>query len=141
MISGLLIVAKIFDLYKVKKYKELFNYLIVGGLTTVVSIVTYYIFRLFIENYEICTVLSWIFAVLFAYFTNRKYVFNSNESNILKEFLTFVSSRILSLLLELFTMFILVDLIGVNDKISKIFVQFIIIVVNYVFSKLFVFKK
>ena len=122
------------------KAKEIINYLIVGGCTTVVSIVTYIIFREFISNYLVCTVLSWIFAVLFAYVTNRIFVFHSKEKNILSEFCSFIFSRVLSLIAEMVCMFLLVDFIHVNDKISKIIVQFIIIVLNYIFSKMFVFK-
>lgn len=141
MISILLICGFFMTLYKSsEKIKEIINYLIVGGCTTVVSIVSYYIFRLFIDNYLICTVLSWIFAVLFAYVTNRIFVFHSKEKNILSEFASFIFSRVLSLLAELVCMFLLVDVISINDKISKIIVQFIIIVLNYIFSKLFVFK-
>ena len=99
-------IKKLSNLYK--KYKEIINYLIVGGLTTVVSIVSYYVVKQFIfkENtqvfIQISTVISWVLAVLFAFFTNKKYVFES-------------------------------------DKKGK--VQPIIVILNYVFSKLFVFKK
>lgn len=123
-----------------KKYKEAVNYLIVGGLTTVVSILSYWILRFFIESYEICTIISWIFAVAFAYVTNRKYVFHSNNENKIKEFLDFIFSRILSLLAEFASMYILVNFLNIDDRISKVIVQFIIVVLNYVFSKLFVFK-
>ena len=65
-----------------KKYKEIVNYVIVGGFTTIVSILSYYFFRIFLQNYVLCTILSWIAAVSFAYITNRKYVFHSKEKNI-----------------------------------------------------------
>ena len=122
------------------KQKEIINYLIVGGCTTVVSIVSYNIFRIYITNYLICTVLSWILAVLFAYVTNRMFVFHSKEKNIISEFCSFIFSRVLSLIAEMACMFLLVDFIHINDKVSKVIVQFIIIVLNYIFSKLFVFK-
>lgn len=142
MISLILFLIFLLDKYDRldKKYKEAVNYLIVGGLTTVVSICSYYLFRLFIKEYIICTVLSWIFAVLFAYFANRKYVFHSKEQNILKEFVEFIFSRLLSLLAEVATMYILVDFLSIPDRISKIIVQVIIVILNYIFSKLFVFK-
>ncbi len=138
---------KIFDLYK--KYQEIINYLIVGVLTTVVSIVTYFIFSLIldIENnilFILANVLSWICAVVFAYITNKKFVFNtitSNKKEELKVFSMFVSSRITTLLIELAFMFITVKVILINDKIAKVIAQFIVIVLNYVLSKLFVFKK
>ena len=143
MISLLLLSIYIINLYNnlSDKYQELINYLIVGVLTTIVSIVSYYIFRLFIDNYLICTIISWIIAVLFAYITNRTFVFKSKDKNITKEFISFIVSRLLSLGIEVISMMLLVDVISFDDRISKIIVQFIIIVLNYVFSKIFVFKK
>lgn len=142
MISGIILVSFLLEKYNKlnKKYREAVNYLIVGGLTTIVSITSYYLFRLFLKNYVLCTVLSWIVAVLFAYVTNRKYVFYSKEERIFKEFCEFVFSRILSLLAEIAVMYILVDFLSIEDRISKIIVQVIIVILNYVFSKLFVFK-
>lgn len=137
----------IINLYK--KYQEIINYLIVGVLTTVVSIVTYFLFSLIldIENnilFILANVLSWICAVIFAYITNKKFVFNtttSNKKEEIKVFSMFVSSRITTLLIELAFMFVTVKIILINDKIAKVIAQFIVIVLNYVLSKLFVFKK
>lgn len=143
MIAGILLIIfglKIYDGLD-NKIKEILKYLIVGGLTTVVSIVSYYIVRLFIENYLVCTVISWIFAVAFAYITNRVFVFNSKRENVFKECTEFVFSRILSLVAEVAVMYLLVDFLNISDKISKIIVQVIIVILNYVFSKLFVFKE
>ena len=133
------IVRKVMKLYY--KYKEIINYLIVGGLTTLVSIGSYAVFRVFIHNYVVCTVLSWITAVLFAYITNRIFVFESKNKKILIEFIKFIGCRLLTLGSELITMWILVDLLNINDMISKIVVQFIVVVLNYVFSKILVFRK
>lgn len=130
------LVKKAVSLYK--KYKEVINYLIVGGLTTLVSVGSYAIFRIF-SGYMASTVLSWITAVIFAYITNRKYVFESKNSNILVECIKFVSCRLATLGSELLAMYILVDLIKLNDMISKVLVQFIIVILNYVLSKLIVF--
>ena len=138
---------KIFELYK--KYQEIINYLIVGVLTTVVSIVTYFLFSLIldIENnilFILANVLSWICAIIFAYITNKKFVFNtttSNKKEEVKVFSMFVSSRITTLLIELAFMFITVKVMLINDKIAKVVAQFIVIVLNYILSKLFVFKK
>lgn len=77
----------------------------------------------------------------FAYITNRKYVFHSNEKNIYREFFEFTCSRILSLLSEVAVMFILVDFLSIQDKLAKIIVQIIIMILNYIFSKLFVFRE
>ncbi len=140
-------INKIKKLYK--KYEEIINYIIVGVLTTIVSIASYYFFRFLIftkdSNFDIqvCTVISWILAVLFAFVTNKRYVFKSKEkgkSEIIEMF-KFYGSRLTTLLIEMLSMYILTDLINVNDKLSKILVQFIVLVLNYLFSKLFVFKK
>jgi len=143
MISILLLGVFILNKYNSlnDKIKEAVNYLIVGVLTTVVSVISYNIFRFVISNYLICTILSWVVAVLFAYITNRKYVFRSNEKNIVKEFVEFIFSRLLSLLAEVAIMYVLVDFLTISDRISKLIVQVIIIILNYVFSKLFVFRK
>ena len=131
------------------KYKEIINYLIFGVLTTVVSIVTYVLFAnlLFPEKtditVQISNVLSWICAVIFAYITNRKYVFNSKSQGKekYKEIFNFFIARFSSLLIDMALMFVLFSLMHLNDTISKIIVQFVVVVVNYIFSKLFVFKK
>ena len=123
------------------KYKEIINYLIVGVLTTIVSLVSYYIFRVFISSYQVCTILSWIAAVLFAYVTNKIFVFESKEKSILVEFPEFVGSRILTLLFEMVFMIVTVEIIHINDRIAKLIVQVFITIFNYLLSKLFVFKK
>lgn len=143
MLSILIICILVLNIYNnlSEKMKEIVNYVIVGGCTTLVSILSYYIFRVFIESYMVCTVLSWICAIIFAYITNRIFVFHSKEENVVKEFISFIFSRIVSLLAEIACMYALVDFLGINDRISKIIVQVIIIVLNYILSKIFVFKK
>lgn len=136
---------KIKELYT--KYEEIINYLIVGVLTTIVSLATYFICtETFLDpnkklELQIANIISWVFAVAFAYFTNRKYVFKSKNKNMLKEASSFVGSRILSLLMDMFTMFIIVSVLHLNDKIGKLVSQVIVTVANYILSKLFVFKK
>ena len=118
-----------------------------GGLTTVVSLGVYYACVLTVLDphnpvqLQVANVISWIAAVLFAYFTNRKYVFESHDPNMLREGAAFFASRIGTLLMDMGTMFVLVTLLGFNDKIAKLIVQVIVTVGNYVFSKFFVFKK
>ncbi len=136
---------KLLKLYK--KYEEIINYLIVGGLTTVVSLSVYYICVLtFLDpnvalELQIANVISWVFAVTFAYFANRIFVFKSKNQKKTKEALSFYTSRIATLLMDMGIMFVLVTLLHGNDKIAKLIVQVIVIVANYVLSKLFVFKK
>lgn len=136
---------KIITMYQ--KYKEVINYLIVGVLTTMVSLVIYYGLVLTILNPEksielqIANIISWIGAVLFAYLTNRKYVFQSTNKKKKKEFLAFLSSRVVTLILDMLIMYFGVTLLKGNDKILKIISQIIIIIANYILSKCFVFKK
>ncbi len=136
---------KIWNLYK--KYEEIINYLIVGVLTTVVSLGVYYICTITFLNphdafqLQVANIISWIFAVIFAYFTNRIFVFKSKEKNMIKEASSFIGSRIVSLLMDMGAMFIIVSLLGFNDKIGKLVSQVIVTIANYVLSKIFVFKK
>ena len=136
--------SKIIDL--LKKYKEVVMYLIFGVLTTIVSLVSYYLLTITIFNpdnailLQVANVLSWIISVLFAYITNRKYVFESKNNNILKEVSSFFGSRLITLLLDMLIMFVGVTLLKGNDKFIKVISQVIVIVSNYIFSKLFVFK-
>lgn len=129
------------------KYKEVINYLIFGVLTTIVSLTSYYIltYSLLDANNEvelqIANVISWIISVVFAYITNRKYVFDSNNENIFKEITSFVGSRLITLFMDMLIMYIGVSILGQNDKIFKLTSQVIVIIGNYLFSKIFVFKK
>lgn len=128
-------------------YREQINYLIVGGLTTVVSLAVYWLCTATFLNPEnslqlqAANVISWICAVTFAYFTNRRYVFFSQEQNRLKEAGKFVLSRVTTLLMEMGIMWLAVTALGINDRIVKLVAQVIIIIANYVFSKLLVFRK
>lgn len=129
------------------KNEELWNYLIVGGLTTVVSLSTYFICTETFLNpqneleLQIANIISWVFAVAFAYIANRIFVFKSKSKKILKEVSSFVGARILSLLMDMFAMFIIVSVLHFNDKVGKIVTQVIVTVANYILSKLFVFKN
>ena len=132
-----------------KKYDEIINYLIFGILTTVVTIITYAIFtNTFLSSksaldIQIANVLSWIIAVTFAYLTNRKYVFKSKAqgSKRIKEIINFFLARISSLIVEMLFMYVTVTVLSYNDFICKIIAQAIVIIFNYVCSKLIIFKK
>ena len=143
----LLTAAIVYIVYKEKihelyfKYKEIINYVIVGALTTLVSIGSYWLLRFVIKNYVILSILSWIFAVAFAYFTNRAFVFESKEKDLLKEITKFVSCRLLTLGLEVVLMIAFVSVLHINDMIAKIVLQIVVLVSNYLLSKLFVFVK
>lgn len=130
-----------------KKYREQISYLIVGGLTTAVSLLTYYLCTKTFLNPEVplqlqaANVISWICAVAFAYVTNRRYVFRSRAKNKVQEASKFVLSRVTTLLMEMAIMWLGVTALGINDRIVKLVAQVIIILANYVLSKLLVFRK
>ena len=133
------------------KYKEIINYLIFGVLTTLVNLITKYILLFTIldptNGFQLQTaiIISWIVAVIFAYFTNRKFVFESKNQNKLKEFISFVVARIATLLLEMFIMWFFITLLKLNSDlyvvIFTLVAQVAVVIGNYIFSKLFVFKK
>ena len=136
---------KIFNIYK--KYEEIINYLIFGVLTTIISLVVYYLLTYTILNpknpflLQIAKIISWIASVTFAYITNRKYVFKSKNNKKVKEASKFIIARIITLFLDMMIMLIGLSILNGNDKINKIISQFVIIVSNYLFSKIIVFKK
>ncbi len=129
------------DLYV--QYKEIINYLIFGGLTFVVSMLTYYLCRLAFD-YVVSNFISWVAAVLFAYVTNKAFVFESKTETtflLIKEFVLFVASRIFTLLLETLIMYIMIDWFHINDMLVKVIAQIIVILTNYILSKLIIFKN
>ena len=127
------------------KYKEVIMYLIFGVLTTIINIVTYYLFSNILNiNYLVSNALAWILSVIFAYITNKIYVFESNTNKItdvLKEITSFVGFRVVSGLIDMGFMYITVSLLLLNDTIMKILSNVVVVILNYVFSKLFIFKK
>ena len=132
-------------------HREIANYLIVGGLTTVVSLVIKYILLFTILNaadaiqLQVAVIASWIGAVIFAYWANRKYVFESKETNKVREFGKFVASRVATLLIDMFIMWFFVTVLELNSDtwviIWTLVSQVIVTIANYIFSKLFVFRK
>jgi len=137
--------SKLICLYR--KHDEIINYVIVGALTTLVSLVLFYgCTWTFLDasdavQLQIANIISWIGSVAFAYVTNRIFVFKSKNKNLLCEAAAFVSSRLLTLALDMAVMFLLVTILKLNSDISKIMAQVLVIVGNYVISKLFVFKN
>ncbi len=125
--------------------KELFVYGVFGVLTTVVNIIVYQILlSRFILKYWICNLLALLFSKLFAYFVNKKFVFRSKCSSFIalcKEFFSFIAARGLTGLIDFFGLIMMVEFFHIDKILSKYLLQIIVIVLNYVFSKLFVFKK
>lgn len=122
---------------------ETVTYLIFGVLSTVVNYVVYYAAVFAGVHYVTAQVIAWIAAVVFAYFTNRRYVFESTTKGkvMAAEFVKFSAARIITLLIETLIMVVFVEKAGISDKIIKIPASVITVVLNYVFSKLFIFKK
>ena len=139
------IISKMVNIYKEKK--EVINYLFFGALTTFINLVVYFVLTSFwldaSVNIElgVANVISWVVAVVFAYITNRRYVFESSNENKIKEVISFFMARVLTLIVDVLIMLIFVNVLGFNDKIMKIISQVIVIVSNYILSKVFVFKE
>ena len=128
-----------------QKYREVIMYLIFGVLTTVVALAIYYglVYTIIDPQngflLQIANFISWFGALIFAYVTNRKFVFQSHETNKVKEALSFAGARLVTLFMDMAIMFIGVTLLHGNDKIIKLISQVVVIVANYIFSKIFVF--
>lgn len=127
------------------KYKKIIDYLIFGVLTTVVNYITYLVCtRVLGLSVTLSTILAWIISVLFAYITNKIYVFESKTNTVktfMKEIFMFFAFRILSGIMDVVIMYISVEIFSVNDIIMKLVSNIVVIIVNYIFSKCFVFKK
>lgn len=128
-----------------KKNKEVLLYLFFGGLTFLISVVTYaYFTMMFGMNELIANIFSWIIAVLFAFVTNKIWVFQSKNDTILafvREAVAFFAGRVATLVVEEVILFVFITMLQWNSLGVKIAAQVIVIVLNYVISKLLVFKK
>lgn len=126
----------------IKIDRELVLYVVFGAFTFFVNLISYFFFaNLLGINYLVSNAIAWFLSVLFAYVTNRTWVFESKSPNILKEMSLFFGGRIFSGVVDMFLMYAFIDLIAFDSSISKIVVQIIVIVLNYIFSKLIVFKN
>lgn len=139
--------------------KEIISYLVFGVLTTAISVISFWLFGIVFgeQNYLINNILRWVIAVAFAFVTNKLWVFSSKDWSVkvLKTELTgFLLARNFSLLLEEAGLFLLIDILYLSkynidilnykltgELISKLIMQFIVIAVNYILSKLVIFKK
>lgn len=128
-----------------RKYEEGISYLFWGGMTFLLGMVIFYLFAVKMDMYEqIANVWSWVICVLFAYVTNRTFVFKSKVKgfkNIFIEFKDFISARVLTLVAENILLFILIDLLTMNNMVAKLIGQVMVIVSNYFLSKLWIFKN
>jgi len=128
-----------------KKYEEIIKYLIIGVLTTTIN---YIVFVIMVKGLKIemhtSNIIAWIVSVIFAYFTNKLFVFESKSFKIdilRKEIVSFGLARVFSLLLEEMILYIFVNILNMNQLIIKLISNIIVIIVNYVLSKFIIFKK
>ena len=128
-----------------KKHKEVLLYLFFGGLAFIVSIVSFFLLIKYTAMNElVANVISWIITVTFAYLTNRTWVFDAateNRKELLNQIWKFFSGRIVTLVIEEAILLVFITWLGLNSMVVKIVAQVIVIVLNYVISKLFVFNK
>ena len=136
-------VEKLKALYK--RYQDVIPYLFFGVCTTLVNMAAYWLVAYPLGlSVAASTVIAWILAVLFAYVTNRRWVFHSDArttSEILREMASFFSCRLATGLLDLGCMFLFVDVLHWNDLLIKALDNVLVVVLNYVASKLLIFRK
>ncbi len=128
-----------------KKHKSVLLYLFFGGLTTVISIAVFWLFRYPLGlNELVANGISWVIAVLFAFFTNRIWVFRAptkTAGEFLRQMASFYGGRVVTLLIEEALLAVFITWLSFPDMPVKITAQIVVILLNYVISKLFVFKK
>lgn len=134
-----------------KKYKEIILYLIFGVATTLTNWVVYTIFiEIFGAKMTLSNAVAWFIAVIFAFITNKIYVFGSKAfsfSLLIKELFSFFATRLVSGVIEIFFPEVLFNwgidesIFGIDGFVAKILTSVVVIILNYIFSKFFVFKK
>lgn len=127
-----------------KTYKEVILYLFFGGLTFLLSISTFWFFTVPLSmNALLANIIVWIICVLFAYYTNRNWVFEDkahDRKGIIREWTSFTGGRIFTLVLEELILWIGIDILSINSMVVKIAAQVFVVIGNYVISKWIVFK-
>lgn len=129
----------------VLKYRDLIVYVVFGGLTTLVNYLVYLpLLHCVGLSAAVSNSIAWAAAVVFAFFTNKPFVFHSKDwscKTVLKELGSFVGCRVASGALETGVLWLTVDILGGNGTVWKLLTSVLVIVVNYVASKLLVFRK
>ena len=128
-----------------KKYQSFIAYAVFGVFTTIVNIVTYsFCYQQIGLSNTLSNVLAWVLAVTFAYLTNKVWVFDSKSWQwqvLRKEIPAFISCRLATGAMDLVIMFVCVDLLGLHAMLMKLLSNVLVIILNYIFSKLVIFKK
>lgn len=126
------------------KYSEILWYLFFGGLTTLINIVSFFVLRLLDVNIYVSNIMAWVLAVLFAFITNKFFVFNSkgkSKKENVRELVSFFGFRVLSLGIDMGVMYVLINLLSSGELLAKVIANIVVIIANYIFSKVFIFKK
>lgn len=130
----------------IKKYlnKETISYLIFGVLTTLVDLMIYQLFLWLGIHYLVAQGIAWVGAVAFAFVTNKLFVFESKDTSravVLRELISFVGARVVSGVISTLILALLVEAFSFSEMLAKLFTQVFVVITNYVFSKLFIFRK
>ena len=118
------------------------RYVFFGGCTTLVNLISFYVLRKLRVGLNIANVISIILAILFAYVVNSRFVFQDKCETLadhIRPFCKFISARLMTMVIEVGGVWLLVAQLGMNDMVGKFATQFIVLILNYVFSKFFVF--
>ena len=130
---------------KILGNREVIRYLVIGALTTLINYIAYWaVTRLLGLDALTSNWIAWVVSVVFAYITNKLYVFESHVSGVKAlalEMFNFVLARVFSLFVDQAIIWLLVEKLGLYDLICKLFSNFVVIVMNYIFSKLIIFRK
>lgn len=129
----------------IKKYWDILSYLFFGGLTTVVNYLVYYpLYNAFGMSATLSNAIAWAVAVAFAYLTNKPFVFKSNDWSakvVVPELTKFVACRLGSGAAETAIIFLTVDIVCLNGNVMKLVTSVLVVILNYVASKLLVFRN
>ena len=133
------------NLFKKYYHNSVIRYVFFGGLTTLVNLGTYYFLRgLFGIGVTAANIISVGGAILFAFFTNSKFVFDSQADSFqehFREFVKFVSARLSTMVIEVGGVWLMADVLRMNDYAGKFVIQFVVLALNYIFSKFLIFTK
>jgi UDP-N-acetylglucosamine transferase subunit ALG13/putative flippase GtrA len=126
------------------KYREGLVYLFFGGCTTLINILTFFICRQLKIGISVSNVIAWTVAVIFAFITNKLFVFDSKNMSkkvVVRETIGFFIARVISLGIDMGIIHLMINVMKIHELISKVVSNIVVIIVNYIFSKVFIFKK
>lgn len=126
------------------KYREGLLYLFFGGCTTLINILTFFICRQLKIGISVSNIIAWTVAVIFAFITNKLFVFDSKNMSkkvVMRETIGFFIARVISLGIDMGIIHLMINVMKIHELISKVVSNIVVIIVNYIFSKVFIFKK